>query len=318
MKRSDLAARSLVLLAALGVLGEAETARAWELFRSESGPVTRGNEHLEKGQFQEALEAYDEAARDLPNDPAVQLDRGLALLALGKLGEARESFRRGAVASAPKEVRGAALYNLGLAFMEEGDQAAKAEDFDGAKKSFEEAADAFRGSLRAQPGNQDAGWNLELAKRRLADVRDKQDKKKKEQEEQQKKDQQDKQDKDEQSKDQQKQNQDDQQKDQQGDGKGDDQPDGGTPEQGDGGAQKPEQPEQGDAGAQKPEPEDSQDGKEADAGEAPPEASPAAPNKLPEHMTRALDALEAGEENLEKHRARQRARTQPRRIEKDW
>jgi hypothetical protein len=35
-------------------------------------------------------------------------------------------------------------------------------------------------------------------------------------------------------------------------------------------------------------------------------------------MQRALDALEASEENLEKQRARQRARTRPRRIEKDW
>jgi hypothetical protein len=39
---------------------------------------------------------------------------------------------------------------------------------------------------------------------------------------------------------------------------------------------------------------------------------------MPEHMRKALDALEAGEENLEKHRAQLRARQRPRRIEKDW
>ena len=302
-------ARIVALAAALLALGSARPAHAWELFRSESDAVTRGNEHLDKGQHQEALEAYDEAARELPHDPAVQLDRGLALLGLGKLGEAREAFRRGAVASAPKDVRASSLYNLGLAFLQDGEQAATAEDFDGAKKLLEESVDSFRGSLRAQPGNRDAAWNLELARRQLEDVKKKQEEKKKE-EEQQKQDPQDKKP-DQDGQDEQKQSQDDPQKDQQGDGQNEPRPDGGKPDQGDAGAPKPDEAEQGDGGGAQPEapkPEEA----------PPPPEEGQGPGKLPEHMERALDALEAGEENLEKHRARQRARAQPRRIEKDW
>lgn len=289
-------------------------ALAWELFRSESSAVERGNEHLAKGQQKEALEAYEEAARELPNDPGVQLDRGLALLALGKLGEAREAFRRAASGNAPKELRGPALYDLGLAFLREGEQAAGAEDFDGAKKMLQEAVDAFKGSLRAQPGSRDAAWNLELAKRRLADVQQKQEQKKKDEEEKKKnepkKDQPE--NKDEQDK------QDSEPKQPEGDA-GTPKPrdeDGGAPRSGGdaGGEPEPEQ-EKGDRdGGAPPPPTPSQ----GDAGAPEPEPAPSEPRALPEHMERALDALEAGEENLEKFRAKQRARSRPRRIEKDW
>jgi Ca-activated chloride channel family protein len=303
------------------LLALASSAQAWDLFRSRSSPVERGNEALAKGQHKEALEAYDEAARELPNDPAVQLDRGLALLGLDRLGEAREALRRAGSASAPKEVRGPALYDLGLAFMKEADLAGKSEDLDGAKKMLEESVDAFRGSLRAQPNNADAAWNLELAKRRLVDNEQKREEKKK-QDEQKKDENKDQQNKDQQNKDQ--QNKDQQDKDQQ-------RPDAGSDPGGDAGAPKPneqqgepnEQNDQRGQDASQPEPPD-----QGDAGQAPepqpaeqkPEPPPQQPeaSELPEHMKRALDALEAGEENLEKQRARQRARQRPRRIEKDW
>ncbi|MET0285378.1 MAG: hypothetical protein ABW352_12940 [Polyangiales bacterium] len=295
----------------------ASPALAWEWFRSQSSAIERGNEALAKGQHQEALEAYDEAALKLPNDPAVQLDRGLALLGLDKLGEAREAFRRAGAASAPKDVRGPALYDLGLAFMKEADMAGQAEDLDGANKMLQESVDAFRGSLRAQPNNPDAAWNLELAKRRLVDNEQKREQKKKDEE--QKKDQQDQ----EPNKDQENKDPDQQQQ----------QPDAGSNQDGDAGTPKPDDKD-GDQGEQDPQdagqPEPEPQGGQGDAGQPPPQPEPEPQdqkpqppqqpeaNELPEHMKRALDSLEAGEENLEKQRAKQRARQRPRRIEKDW
>jgi Ca-activated chloride channel family protein len=309
-------ARQVVFaLLALSLTVHARPALAWELFRSQSNAVERGNEHLAKGQHEEALKAYDEAARELPNDPAVQLDRGLALSSLGKLGEAREAFRRAGSAASPKDIRGPALYDLGLAFMQEADMASKAEDLDGAKKLLEESVDAFRGSLRALPNNHDAAWNLELAKRRIVDTQKKQEEKKKQDEEKKK---------DEQNKDQNKddQNKDDQKKQPQPDAGAPERGDGGSPNQNDGqgepdaGAPPPPEPEEADAGTPKP-PEESEAEPEP-ATQEPAEPPKQEPNALPEHMKRALDALESGEENLEKLRAKQRARTRPRRIDKDW
>ncbi|MEY4513596.1 MAG: hypothetical protein RLZZ450_5718, partial [Pseudomonadota bacterium] len=249
MKR---AVHVLAGLFALAVCLHARPAYAWEWFRSESSAVERGNEHLAKGQHEEALKAYDEAARELPNDPAVQLDRGLALQSLGKLGEAREAFRRAGSAAAPKEIRGPALYDLGLAFMQEADMAGKAEDLDGAKKLLEESVDAFRGSLRAQPNNKDAAWNLELAKRRLVDTQKKQEEKKKQDEENKKDDK----NKDDKNKDD--QNKDDKNKDQQPDAGAPERGDGGSPNENDGqgepdaGAPPPPEPQAADGGADKP------------------------------------------------------------------
>ena len=299
-----------VFFLALALFLTPPRARAWDLFRSESSAIERGNEHLSKGQPKEALEAYDQAARDLPNDPSVQLDRGLALLSLGKLAEAREAFRRAGSANIPKQVRGPALYDLGLAFMQEADAAGKAEDLDGAKKLLEESVDAFRGSLRAEPSNKDAAWNLELAKRRLVDVDKKQEEKKKEEEEKKKdEEQKDKQDKQDGEPDPDKK--DDKPK----------QPDAGSPEQGDAGTPKPEdgqgEPDAGTPPQPEPEPEPA-DGGAAEATPPEPPPQPGKDNALPEHMQRALDALESGEENLEKQRAKQRARSRPQRVEKDW
>jgi Ca-activated chloride channel homolog len=315
-----------IALSLLLLLPFTSRAHAWELFRSESSAIERGNEHLAKGQHKEALEAYDEAASELPNDPAVQLDRGLALLGLGKLGDAREAFRRGASGSAPKEVRGPALYNLGLTFLRDAEQAGQAQDLDGAKKLLEEAVDAFGGSLRAQPNNRDAAWNLELAKRRLVDTQQKQEQKKKEQEEQDKdkqKDQDKNQDPDKQKGDGDKNSDEPKPEDQQNDGgtpndqspdgdqgdqqKPEDAPDGGAPEQ---------EPSAGDGGAAPPAPEPEPEPEPQE--QSPAEAQEGQNKALPEHMQRALDALEAGEENLEKLRAKQRARSRPRRVDKDW
>lgn len=297
-----------------------QPAQAWELFRSQSSAVERGNEHLKKGQHKEALEAYDEAARELPDDPSVQLDRGLALLGLNQLPQAREAFRRAGAGSAPKEIRGPALYDLGAAFMQEANQAGKAEDLDGAKKLLEESVDAFRGSLRAQPSNKDAAWNLELAKRRLVDVEKKQEEKKKQEEEKKKEEEK----KDEQDKEKDKEQEKDKSDDEKSDEKKEPQPDAGSPNEGD--DEKPNEKDgQGepDAGAP-PQPEPKQ-GPDGGAPEQPREAEPPEPepgkeepNALPEHMKNALDALKSGEENLEKQRAKQRARSRPRRIEKDW
>lgn len=305
------------VLLALAVCLQTRTAHAWEWFRSESSAVERGNEHLAKGQHEEALKAYDEAARELPNDPAVQLDRGLALQSLGKLGEAREAFRRAGSAASPKDIRGPALYDLGLAFMQEADTAGKADDLDGAKKLLEESVDAFRGSLRAQPNNKDAAWNLELAKRRLVDTQKKQDEKKKQDEEDKKDDQDKDKDKDQNKDD---QNKDDQNKDQQPDAGAPERGDGGSENQNDGqgepdaGAPPPPEPQGADAGGDKPEQKPEEEAEE----QQPSEPEKQDPNALPEHMKRALDALESGEENLEKLRAKQRARSRPRRIDKDW
>ena len=57
------------------------SASAWSPLRGENSNAKKGNALMAQEQYGPALEAYDEAARELPAARAVQLNRGLALLA---------------------------------------------------------------------------------------------------------------------------------------------------------------------------------------------------------------------------------------------
>lgn len=321
------AVAALVLLAAAPAL-------AWEPLRSENRHVRDGNRALAAKKADDALAAYDRAARELPSEPGVFLNRGLALLAKGEREKARTSLEVAAEAGAPREVRARALAALGLSHFQDGDALAQEEKHDEASGAFRRAAEALKKSLRTQPGQADVAWNYELAKRRITES----EKKASEQRESEANEE--------------KQNPDptEGEKDQASEGgeAGPEQPDApknpddtkapsepeskqdgadGEPkqDQAKGGSEPEEsarQPGEPEPPAQKQQPD--QPGQPAQ----PPPAQPApdatqAPEpregpELPAHMRRALDALRDGEENLEKYRARARARREPRRVEKDW
>lgn len=290
----------------------AAPARAWEPFRSQNSEVLQGNEHLAKGQVPEAIAAYDAAAKRLPNEPGVHLDRGLALLKAGKLPEAREALRLATQGGQDAELRGKAHYNLGLAFLREADQNAQQENHGEAQKLLREAADAFKSSLRASPKNRDAAWNLELARRRLLEQEKKQQEKRQQEDEKKKQEEEQKeQDEEQKQEGQDGQNDSDSERDpQQGGDAGQPQ---AEPDAGDHGQGEPDAEQ--DAGAPQPPRQPEQDpdpAREPSEGEARPQPA------MPEHMQKALDALEDGEESLQKHRAATRARQRPRRVEKDW
>lgn len=316
-KHPSLRWKAALLGAALALFFRPAKAEAWELFRSKNDNVERGNALLREGNTEQALEAYDAAARELPGAPGVHLGRGTALLRAQRLDEAREALRLATQGAASPDVRAKAHYNLGLSFLEEADALAQGEDFEASQKRLREAVDAFKSSLRAAPGNRDAAWNLELAKRRLMDVEQKreQQKQKEEQEKQQKQDQE-----------QQQQGQEEQPQESPPGEQGDEPKDDGNGD---------ERQEPSDDASDTPSPGEQQDQKDAQQPTQPqqdqapkqqdqtPSASPEqregqAQPALPQHMSKALDALSDSEESLQKHQAVQQARQRPRRVEKDW
>jgi Ca-activated chloride channel homolog len=280
--------------------------------RKRNGAVEDGNALLQRGDAKAALAEYDKAARALPHDPGVQLDRGLALLKMGELPKAREAFLAATAANAPKDVRADAYRNLALAYYRDGDALAAQKKHAEAHKMFQEAVDSAKRSLRLRPEDPSAAWDMELALRRLREEREKQKQEQdKQQQEQQDQPQQD-----------QPQNQDPNQPDQ------DQQP---TDPQSQG-----DQPKPSD-GPKKPEPSD-----KPQQAQTPPQAAPKPdkqaqkqPQKQPEpeqaasdgseqrkpvpaDVSQALDSLENGEQNFERVRARQRADRENRAPAKDW
>ncbi|MFK7991786.1 MAG: tetratricopeptide repeat protein [Sandaracinaceae bacterium] len=306
------------MAAGLPVLATTAPASAWDPFLVENDHVNDGNARLTEGNTAAALHHYDLAARELPNAPGVQLNRGLALLEAGELPSAREAFLAAAEPPAPTEMRADAYYDLGLAFYREGDAAAEAENTEEATGHFRDAADAFRRSLRLRPGNADAGWNLELALRRIREQEERQ-----EQEEQEQEDQEQEQDDQEQDEDGEPEDQDGESEDQEGeDQEGEDQE--GEPEEQDGEDQEGE-PEEQDGEDQEGEDEEqsgdqdgSEDPQDGEGEENEPQEGEGDESALPPDHRRVLDALRDGEENLERHRARSRATRENRRVEQDW
>lgn len=321
-------------LIAMGLVGlfslaGANRAAAWDPFLVENDKVRAGNEALSEGEAARALEHYDRAARELPDRAEVHLNRGLALLEMGELDRAREALRLASQPPASREVRADAYYDLGLAFYRQAEQAASAEEPNHreAQRLFREAADAFRQSLRQRPGNADAGWNLELALRRIREQQEEEQRKREEQQQQQ----QEKQEQNEQDSQQDEQQEDTEETPHPADPQS--QPDSEPPEnqdtddqsnRSDGEPESSPSPEDQAGESEQPDSgEQSSDGDESSSGpsEEQPERREAPSNAMeglpPEHQ-RVLDALEQGEENLERHRARVRAQRERRRVEQDW
>jgi len=306
------------------------SASAWDPFLVPNDHVEDGNARMADEDPSGALHHYEQAARQLPNEPGVHLNRGLALLDAGELDRALEAFEVAAEPGGPREIRADAYYDMGLVYYQQGDAAAAEEDHQEAQRLFREAAERFRQSLRQRPGNADAGWNLELALRRLHEEEEAQEQQEQEEQEQQEQNQdQQQQNQDQQGQDQQQQDQDQQQQDQQQgedeqpqDQQGqDEQPqdsegDEGEPQEDEGGSEESddEQPsdDSSDQGEGQPQEGD---------GQQPPEPQPSTEGTreaMPEEHRRVLDALQDGEDNLERHRARSRAAQERRRVEQDW
>jgi tetratricopeptide (TPR) repeat protein len=141
----------VLLCACAWIVSDSASAQSG-LFRSKNGDVERGNELMSRGDPKGALEAYDRAARALPSEGAVHLNRGLALLSQGNLEAAREALRLATDPPASNEVRADAYYDLGIAFYRHAEAELAEQRPEEAQKAFREASDAFRKALRMRPG----------------------------------------------------------------------------------------------------------------------------------------------------------------------
>ncbi len=122
--------------------------------------VERGLKAYEDGRYDEALQAFDEAKKELPSSAALEFNRGNALYKLGRKDEAKDAYRR--VAETERsDLKEKDYYNLGNTWAELG--------------SAKEAIGAYRKALTLDPGDQDARHNLEVVLRNLPPPQNKPD-----------------------------------------------------------------------------------------------------------------------------------------------
>ena len=149
--------RRAITVAALAALA------GWTPFRTVDPDVEAGNRAYAEGRYDDALAAYDRAARRGGVDEGgLAFDRGTAELALaGAAKDAAERARlteraledlKQATHSKDARIRGAASYNRGNSLMDQG--------------KLEDAIEAYKQALRDDNQLDDARLNLELALRR--------------------------------------------------------------------------------------------------------------------------------------------------------
>ncbi|MGB5350562.1 MAG: hypothetical protein WBN10_13240 [Polyangiales bacterium] len=276
--------RSALLLVGAAALVFPASASAWTPLRSENPNAKKGNALMAQEQYGPALEAYDEAARELPEERAVQLNRGLALLGQDLSEQAKEAFVAAADPSAAPNTRADAYYDLGIAFAREGDALSEQESYEEASAHFREAADAFKRSLRVRPGDRNSAWNLEYALKRIREEEEKQQQQ--EQDQQENQDQQDSENQDQQESESESESESGNESEDQQDSKNQDQQDSENESENESENQSENEQQQA-----QPIPRD--------------------------EVQRFLDALEQNEENLPLQRARRRSAGRPP-PEKDW
>jgi Ca-activated chloride channel family protein len=299
----------------------------WDVLRAPDPDVEKGNGAFQDGKYAEALGHYD-AAEENGADPRIQFDRGAALYKLGEqakdpaekaklMEQAEQAFER-AADTEDARLKSDAYQALGNALYQ--------------RQRFEEAVDKYRRALRANPQNDPARYNLEMALRQ----------RQKNPQQQQQQGQQGQQGQPQQNDPQQGQQGQPQQNDpQQGQQQGQPQPNDPQqqgqgqpqqdPQQGQGqGQQQQKDPTQGNPNAQKQDPGQGQQGQQpqpdpndADAqkGQRPGDGSEEDESAAPSDQDQKLDALERRSRDLRKRLLRKGSRTRdPLRLpsRKDW
>ncbi len=110
--------------------------------------IKEGNRQFKKGNYDKALNLYQDGLIDAPYSSMLHYNAGDATLMKGDFPKAEVSFTEAAKSSDPL-LRGASHYNRGNALFYQG--------------KYQDAVEAYKDSLRANPQDEDAKYNLGVA-----------------------------------------------------------------------------------------------------------------------------------------------------------
>ena len=121
--------------------------------------VNEGNSQYHEDKYEEALNNYQDALLDDPKHDIVIFNQGDALYKLEKYEKAIESYQK-VIGSNDMIIDSQAHYNIGNAYFKQ--------------EKLQESIESYIKALDLNPDDQDAKYNLELARARLKEMADKQ------------------------------------------------------------------------------------------------------------------------------------------------
>ena len=117
--------------------------------QTDKGLIRHGNTEFKNGNFSEAEVNYRKSL-DKEYSPKAQFNLGDALYEQKNYEDAQKNFSEVAERNVSKEIESDAYYNLGNTYM--------------AQEKYAEAFDSYKKSLKSNPKNDDARYNLEYAR----------------------------------------------------------------------------------------------------------------------------------------------------------
>lgn len=139
-------------------------------FGGAAGIVKDGNRLFHENKFDDAMQKYSEAQLGDPDNPRLDYNIGSAFYKQKKYDLAAQSFEKVINSSFDNELKAKAYYNAGNAYFK---QAEAAGDMENLQKSI----DAYTEALKFNPEDEDAKYNLEVARQMLELKKQEQDQK---------------------------------------------------------------------------------------------------------------------------------------------
>ena len=241
--------------------------------------IDAGVEAYDAEDYEAALERFDAAKERLGERPEVAFDRGLALLRLDKLDEARGAFERATEAD-DDALRASAHYELGNL------------EFDA--EAYDAAIPRYIDALKANPLHANAKWNLELAllkKKEQEEQEEEEEQEDEEQDEEQEGDENEEQDEDQEGEENEEQEG---EQDEEQEGEQDEEQEGEQDEEQEGEQEQPQEDEEQEGEQEQLEEDEEKEGEqpepEPESDEQPEPAEPKPVDRM--DMKRALEALD--------------------------
>lgn len=115
--------------------------------------IRKGNLEYKKGNFDAASDEYKKVIGKKPDHPVAHFNMGTSLYKKGNFDSAMTHFQTAINGISDDKLKSKGYYNLGNTMLQ--------------KREYQKAIDAYKESLKANPGNEDARYNLSYARKML-------------------------------------------------------------------------------------------------------------------------------------------------------
>ncbi len=133
--------------------------------------TSQGNKLYTQGNFNEAINKYDQALTESPEALRPKFNKANSYYKLDDLSQAMDLYREVAAESKDMGLVARAKYNLGNSYFQQGTKQRDA-DLQKAVDDMKTAIGSWRGTLDLEPENKKAAKNIEVARLTIKDIMD--------------------------------------------------------------------------------------------------------------------------------------------------